>query len=421
MAEQPKKPAMRGNQEGPGEEQRSILSYLNPFHNSVSTSEVLLFTKYFSTLTKAGIPVLRCLATLSRQMKVHRFKSLIWKMRDSVEGGMPLNVSFKENEDIFGLLYVNLIRVGEESGRLFMVLERLNMLLDRQIKLRRKVVAALTYPAIVTVVAAGVVLFLMLMVIPQFTKLFQQFGQELPLPTQIVIGTSDFIGNNIFNLIALLVGGGIALYQINQSDRGKRFFDTIKLTMPLFGSLVQKYNIAMFSRNLATLFQSGVTIINGMKISIEVVENVVLQEALVKVIREVEGGQPIARALERAEVSLDSSIEFRIFQVIFFPLFLFGPSKINVMPELTTQMIEVGEESGNLDEMLERVAEFYEDEINFLIDQLASLIEPAFIIVLGSIVGTIVLAMYLPIFRMARVVSGGASNTSASGMAGGAP
>lgn len=385
MAEAAKKPAERRPQDGPGEEERGILSYLNPLHNYISTAEILLFTKYFSTLTKAGIPVLRCLATLSRQMKVHRFKSMIWKMRDSVEGGMPLNMSFKENEDIFGILYVNLIRVGEESGRLFLVLERLNTLLDRQIKLRRKVLAALTYPAVVTVVALGVVLFLMLAVIPQFTKLFQQFGQELPLPTQIVIGTSDFIGNNIFNLIAGGLGFMLVLYQVNQSEGGKRFFDTVKLKLPFFGVLVQKYNIAMFSRNLATLFQSGVTIINGMKISIEVVENVVLREALVKVIREVEGGQPIARALERVEV----------------------------MPELSTQMIEVGEESGNLDEMLERVAEFYEDEINFLIDQLASLIEPAFIVVLGSIVGTIVLAMYLPIFRMARVVSGGGNNPGA--------
>ena len=368
-------------QEGPGPENRSVLSYLNPFHNSVSMSEILIFTKYFATLIKAGIPVLRCLATLSRQMTTWHLKSVIWTMRNEVEGGVPLNTSFKKNESLFGLLYVNLIRVGEESGRLFGVLDRLGMLLERELRLRRRVMAALTYPAIITLVAVLVVTFLMVFVIPQFSKLFAQFGQELPMPTQIVIGISNFLKENVLNLFAALLAFVMVIYQTNQTEKGRWFFDSMKLKLPLFGDLSQKYNIALFSRNLATLFQSGVPIISGMKISIEVVENVVLADALRKVVREVEGGQPIARALE----------------------------KVEVMPELSTQMIEIGEESGNLDEMLERVAEFYEEEINFLVDQLAAMIEPAFIVVLGTIVGGIVLAMYLPIFRMAKVVSGGAT------------
>jgi len=224
-----------------------------------------------------------------------------------------------------------------------------------------------------------VVSFLMLYVIPQFSKLFTQFGQELPYPTQVVINTSDFMANNVLNIIAATFGFFLVLYQVNQTESGRRFFDTMKLKVPIIGGLVQKYDIAMFARNLGALFQSGVPIISSMKISIESVENVVLAESLTRVVREIEGGIPIATALTR----------------------------IQVMPELATQMIEVGEESGNLDEMLEKVAEFYEDEINFLVDQMAAMIEPAFIIVLGTIVGGIVLAMYLPIFKMARVVSGG--------------
>jgi len=370
--------------EGPGDENRSILSYMNPFYGSVGLSEKLLFTKYFATLTKAGISVLRSLGTLSRQMKTWHFKKVIWDTKTDVEGGMPLNVCFKKNEDIFGILYANLIKVGEESGRLFMVLDRLSTLLERQISIRRRVMGALTYPAIISLVALGVVLFLMLFVIPQFANLFTQFNQELPWLTQMVIDISGFLGNNVLNLMAAAVAFSIGIYQINQTEKGRWFFDWIKLKIPLFGGLLQKYLIALYARNLSTLFESGINIISAMKISNEVIDNVLIRKALEDVVHEVEGGIPIARALAR----------------------------VDIMPELSTQMIEVGEESGNLDEMLEKVAEFYEDEINFLIDQLTALVEPAFILVIGTIVGFIVLAMYLPIFRMAKVVTGGSTGGS---------
>lgn len=371
--------------EGPGDENRSILSYLNPFYGSVGLSEKLLFTKYFATLTRAGISVLRSLGTLSRQMKTWHFRKVIWDTKVEVEGGLPLNVSFKKNEDIFGLLYANLIKVGEESGRLYMVLQRLCTLLERQIAIRRRVLAALTYPAIISLVALGVVLFLMLFVIPQFANLFSQFNQELPWLTQVVIDLSGFLGNNVLNLLAGVVAFSIAIYQINQSEKGRWFFDWIKIKTPVFGGLLQKYLVALYARNLSTLFESGINIISAMKISNEVIDNVIIRKSLEEVVREVEGGNPIARALARA----------------------------GIMPELSTQMIEVGEESGNLDEMLEKVAEFYEDEINFLIDQITAMVEPAFILVIGTIVGFIVLAMYLPIFRMAKVVTGGNSPSGA--------
>lgn len=374
--------------EGPGEENRSILSYMNPFYGSVGLSEKLLFTKYFATLTKAGISVLRSLGTLSRQMKTWHFRKVIWDTKTEVEGGMPLNVCFKKNEDIFGILYANLIKVGEESGRLFMVLDRLCTLLERQIAIRRRVMGALTYPAIISLVALGVVLFLMLFVIPQFANLFTQFNQELPWLTQTVIDISSFLGNNVLNLMAAAVAFSIAIYQINQTEKGRWAFDWIKLKIPLFGGLLQKYLIALYARNLSTLFESGINIISAMKISNEVIDNVLIRKSLEDVVREVEGGIPIAKALAR----------------------------VDIMPELSTQMIEVGEESGNLDEMLEKVAEFYEDEINFLIDQLTAMVEPAFILVIGTIVGFIVLAMYLPIFRMAKVVTGGSTAGGGAGL-----
>ncbi|MBP5469957.1 MAG: type II secretion system F family protein, partial [Candidatus Riflebacteria bacterium] len=356
-------------QDGPGPENRSILSYLNPFYGSVRTTELLLFTKYFASLSRAGIAVLRSLSTLSRQMNTYRLRKIIWDSKNEVEGGSPLYLCFRKYDDVFGMLYCNLIRVGEESGRLVLVLDRLSALLERRIQVKRKVIGAMTYPAIITLVATLVVIFLLTFVIPQFSRLFEQFNQQLPWLTQKVIDVSNFLTNNFISIFAAVLAIILIVYQINQTKVGRRFFDGIKLKVPVFGGLIQKYVIALYARNLATLFESGINIVSAMNISNEAVENVVIQKSLEDVVHEVEGGIPIAKAL----------------------------SKAKIMPELSVQMIEVGEESGNLDEMLTRVAEFYEDEINFLIDQITAMVEPAFIVVIGAITGVIVLAMYLPI------------------------
>ena len=379
MATEPQKQTDEVSQEGPGPENRSILSYLNPFYGHVKTSELLLFTKYFASLTRAGIAVLRSLATLSRQMKTYRLRKIIWDSKNDVEGGSPLHMCLRKYDDVFGMLYCNLIRVGEESGRLVLVLDRLAALLERRIQIRRKVIGAMTYPAIITVVATLVVIFLLTFVIPQFSKLFAQFNQQLPWLTMQVINVSNFLTDNFLTIIACVLAFFLVIYQVNQTKPGKRFFDDLRLKVPVFGGLTQKYVIALYARNLATLFESGINIITAMNISNEAVENVIIQKSLEDVVHEVEGGIPIAKALSKAQI----------------------------MPELSVQMIEVGEESGNLDEMLTRVAEFYEDEINFLIDQITAMVEPAFIVVIGIVTGIIVLAMYLPIFRMAKVVTGG--------------
>lgn len=378
MATEQQKQVEDVQQEGPGPENRSVLSYLNPFYGKIKTGELLLFTKYFASLTRAGIAVLRSLSTLSRQMKTYRFRKIIWEARNEVEGGSPLYMCMRKNEDVYGMLYCNLIRVGEESGRLVLVLDRLSALLERKIAVRRKVIGAMTYPAIISIVATLVVIFLLVFVIPQFSKLFAQFNQELPWLTMKVIETSNFLTDNALSIIAAVIAFILVIYQVNQTKPGKKFFDRIKLKIPMFGGLTQKYTIALYARNLATLFESGINIITAMNVSNEAVDNTIIREALEAVVNEVEGGIPIAKALSKAQI----------------------------MPELSVQMIEVGEESGNLDEMLTRVAEFYEDEINFLIDQITAMVEPAFIVVIGVIVGIIVLAMYMPIFRMAKVVTG---------------
>lgn len=367
--------------EGPGEEERGILSYFNPFYNSIRLTDILLFTKYFAILAKSGLTVLRSLTTLSRQVKTHRFKKIIWQVKLDVEGGVPLNICFRRNEDVFGILYPTMVKVGEESGRLYMILDRLAMLLERQLTIRRRITSAMAYPIIISMIAVLVLIFLLLFIIPQFSALFEQFNQELPAITQAVIDISNFLLANSLNILAICLGGFLFIYQANNTEKGRNIIDSIKLRIPILGGMTKKYLVAMYTRNLATLFESGINIVHAMTISSDAVENQVLKRDLISIIQEIEGGLPIAKAL----------------------------AKVNMMPELSLQMIEVGEESGNLDEMLHRVADFYEDEINYLIDQMTALVEPAFIVVIGSVVGFIVLAMYLPIFRMAKVVSGGES------------
>lgn len=358
---------------------RSIFSYLNPFYNIISLYDILLFTKYFATLTKAGIPVIKSLRILATQMGKPTFRQKLIQMRTDVEGGVPLNIAFQKNDDIFSAIYISLIRTGEESGRLFYVLERLGELLTRQLQLRRRVQAAMFYPAFVCGVAFVVVAFLMTFVIPKFATLFKQFGQALPYPTQIVIQCSDFFTNNFLNIIALIIVAIIVYSEANRRPALKKRLDAVKLGIPVFGDLMLKFNVASFSRNIAILFQSGVSILNSMKLSLNSIDNFHIRDQVKNVIRDIEGGTTIAVALARSET----------------------------MPELALNMIDIGEESGTLDEMLERVSSFYEEEINHTVDALTAFIEPVLMITLGLIVGTIVVAMYLPIFKMAKVVTGG--------------
>ncbi|MFC1743938.1 type II secretion system F family protein [Candidatus Riflebacteria bacterium] len=360
-------------------QKRSFFSYFNPFHNIIGLYDILIFTKYFSTLTRAGIPVLKSLRILGNQMTKPDFRQKIVQMKHDVEGGVPLNIAFQKNDDIFNNIYISLIRTGEESGRLFFVLDKLGDLLTNQLNLRRRVQTALFYPAFVSLVAFMVVAFLMTFVIPKFATLFKQFGHDLPKPTQLVIWLSDFFTNNFFNILAFIFILFIVYSEVQRRPTLKKYLDRIRLQIAVFGDLILKYNVATFTRNISILFQSGVSIINSMKLSLNSVENLVIRDNVQHVIRDIEGGTTISQAL----------------------------SKTDIMPELALSMIDIGEESGTLDDMLERVSMFYEEEINHTVDTMTSFIEPVLMITLGLIVGTIVVAMYLPIFQMAKVVTGG--------------
>ncbi|NLM18263.1 MAG: type II secretion system F family protein [Candidatus Riflebacteria bacterium] len=348
----------------------------------VSDSELLIFTNYFCSMSKAGISPLHSLDVLSRHMTSPLMSEALQDCVKNLEGGRPIYVAMHNHESIFEPLYSNMIRVGEESGNLPLVLERLAALIERKIKIKRKVISVMTYPFIIFSVTLAVVAFLFYFVIPKFEKLFSQFGHELPGITKFVIGLSSFFVSHFMTLIALAILIFFLLKWFGKTAKGKYIFDNMKLSVPFFGILYEKYLIAVYATNLATLFKSGINIISAMAIAKESVDNEKIKNSLNSVEEDVQGGTKLS-------VAMDNS---------------------GVMPELAVQMINVGEESGSLDTMLENISGIYEDDVNFIIDQITVFLEPLFVIIISVFVAVILFAMYIPIFRMARVISGAQGN-----------
>ena len=345
----------------------------------VSNKQLLIFTKYFSILVKAGIPVLKALKILEDQTEHAKFKGVLNRIYSSVTGGASISLAFEEFPEIFPMNYRNLLRIGEESGALHEILVRLHDNLQKQSKLKSKVVGALIYPAAITLVAAGVVSFLLIVVIPKFVKIFASHGAELPGLTAVVVGASNMLVHKWY-LVLLGIGGAVAGFSsFYKTPFGKRTCHSLILKPPILGTLMTKYAVSSFASNLDMLSRGGASITGALKLAINSIDNVCMREQLAAIVPKVESGMTIAKALEQ----------------------------VDVMPSLVLQMISVGEETGSLNEMLETICEFYEDEIDASVQTVLALIEPAFILFLGVVVGTIVIAMYLPIFRMANTVSGG--------------
>jgi type IV pilus assembly protein PilC len=343
----------------------------------VSNKQLLVFTKYFSILVKAGIPVLKSLKILEDQTEHAKFKNILGEIYGAVTGGASLSLAFEAYPDVFPMNYRNLLRIGEESGALHEVLVRLHDNLSKQAKLKGKVVGAMIYPAAITLVAFGVVSFLLIVVIPKFVKIFESHGAELPFLTAIVVGASNALVHKWYLVLLGIIGSVGGFLSFYKTPFGKKFCHTFILKPPIIGTLMTKYAVASFAGNLDMLSRGGASITGAIKLSINSIENVCMREALSDIVPNVESGMTIAKALEM----------------------------VDIMPSLVLQMISVGEETGSLNEMLETICEFYEDEIDASVATVLALIEPAFILFLGVVVGTIVIAMYLPIFRMAQTVS----------------
>ena len=349
------------------------VSFMQP---KIKPKDVMIFTRQFSTMIDAGLPLVGCLKILSDQQENKTFKNMLRDINDSVQTGSTLSESLKKFPKIFDDLYCNLVAAGEAGGILDTILQRLAEYMEKAEKLKAKVKSAMMYPIIVVIVAILVIGVIMVAVIPVFEGMFAEFDAALPLLTTIVVNISNFIrGNIIYMLVAL----GIFIYGFKRfinTERGRVVYDRTMLMAPVFGDLIRKVAVAKFTRTLSTMMASGVPIIASLDIVARTAGNKIVEAAILDTKSAIAEGRAIADPLMES----------------------------GVFPTMVVQMISVGEEAGALDAMLEKIANFYDDEVDTAVEALTSMIEPLLMVFLGGSIGTLVIAMYLPIFKMASVV-----------------
>ena len=347
-----------------------------PKVHKITTRDVVIFTRQFSTMVDAGLPLVQCLDILGKQSDNPTFGETILKVKGNIEIGNNLSESMRKFPHIWDSLYCNLVEAGEIGGILDIIFRRLAEYIEKAESLKKKVKAAMVYPGAIITVAFVVVAFLMVFVIPAFAEMFSGGGQELPGPTQIVMDVSSFFQNQWW---VMILGGGTFLFvfkKVYATERGNIEIDRIALKLPVFGMLIRKVSVAKFTRTLGTLISSGVPLIEGLDICARTSGNKIVEIAVFKTIEAIKEGETIAAPLSREDV----------------------------FPPMVIQMIDVGEASGSLDKMLSKIADFYDEEVDAAVEGLTALLEPMLMVFLGCIVGFIVVAMYLPIFKMGDAV-----------------
>jgi type IV pilus assembly protein PilC len=350
---------------------RQISFSLN-LRSSIKLQEISRFTRQLAAMTSAGLPLVQCLDILVSQTETKAFAQKIQQISSDIQVGSTLADSLSKHPQIFNSLYCNMVAAGEASGNLDGVLNRIAEYQEKAEGLNRKIKGALTYPAVVSVIAVVVSVIMLTFIVPTFAQMFTDLGGTLPLPTRIVMGLSDFLRNySIFLLLAVAgVIGGYVLY--SRTENGRYNIDFIMLKLPVFGDLVRKSSISRFSQTLSTLLTSGVTILEALSITAKTAGNKVLEKGLFKTLERISGGLSIAEPLKDT----------------------------GVFPPMVIQMIAVGEKTGDLSGMLSKISEFYKEEVDAAVDALTSIIEPIMICVLGIFVGGLLIAMYLPMFSM---------------------
>jgi len=349
------------------------------FGGGVDSKELAIFTRQFSVMIDAGLPLVQCLEILAGQQENITFQKILNGVRGSVEGGATLSASMKQYEKVFDPLYYNMVEAGETGGILDTILQRLSSYIEKNVKLKRAVQSAMIYPVAVLGIAGGVIILLLWKVVPIFTQLFNGLGVDLPLPTRIVIMLSNFVGSIYGFIIALFFAGGVfALKSWYGTPQGRMAIDTIILKIPLIGPLMRKIAVARFTRTLGTLISSGVPILEGLDITARTSGNAVVERAITQTRKAVEAGRSLVDPLKDT----------------------------GVFPGMVTQMIGVGEQTGAMDAMLQKIADFYEDEVDAAVKDLLTAMEPIMIVVLGVVVGGIVISMYLPLFSLIGKLAG---------------
>src|SRR5881227_3223971 len=342
------------------------------FGGGVAQQLVAIFTRQFSVMIDAGLPLVQCLEILGSQQENKTMKKALIQIRQDVESGSNLAEAMRKHPKIFNDLYTNMVAAGEAGGILDTILQRLSTYIEKSVKLNSQVKSAMIYPVAVISIACIVVAVILWKVIPVFAALFKGLGAELPMPTQIVIWLSNFIADYWW-LIALVIGGTVySLRRYHETYRGKRVIDGIILKMPILGMLMRKIAVARFCRTLSTLTSSGVPILDGLQITARTAGNSIIEDAIMATRKSVEEGKTISEPL----------------------------GDTDVFPTMVVQMIAVGEQTGALDTMLSKIADFYEDEVDNAVAGLMKLLEPVLIAFLGVAIGGIVIAMYMPMFTL---------------------
>ena len=346
----------------------------------VGVNDIVIFTRLFATMIDAGLPIVQCLEILSSQSENKRFGKILGQVRANVEGGLTLSDAMRRHPKIFDNLFVNLVAAGEAGGILDTILQRLSVYMEKAQKLRRQIKGAMGYPITVMCIAALVVTVLLTKVIPTFEKMFKDFGGgKLPAPTQFVIDLSFTLRNYLPYIIAGIVALGTVVKLILRTKRGRLAFDGMLLKLPLVGPVLRKTVVARFARTMGTLLASGVPILDSMEIVAKTAGNMVVCDGIMFVRARISEGKDLATPL----------------------------METGLMPPMVVQMISVGEQTGALDAMLSKIADFYEEEVDVAVASMTRLIEPLLMVFLGGIIGGLVIAMYMPIFEMAGNIKAG--------------
>jgi type IV pilus assembly protein PilC len=346
------------------------LSFLQP---KVKEHDIILFARQFSTMIDAGLPIIQCLDILYTQQNNATFRKMLKEVKESVEGGATLAEALKKFPKHFNDLFVNMIAAGEAGGILDAILKRLASYMEKAAKLKSQVKGAMTYPIVTLIIAVVVLAVILVFVIPVFQEMFADFGGELPVPTQFVVAMSEFAKSKILYIIIGLILFTVAFKKFYGTPRGQDLADDFVLKIPVFGELLRKVAVAKFTRTMGTMLASGVAILEALDIVAKTAGNRTVEKALYKVRTGIAEGRTMADPLAESKV----------------------------FPPMVCQMIAVGESTGALDAMLEKIAEFYDEEVDQAVENLTALIEPFMLVFLGVTIGGLVIAMYLPIFKMA--------------------
>lgn len=342
----------------------------------VKIEDLSRFTRQFAAMTSAGLPLVQCMDILGEQSEVKALQVALKQVSIDIQGGNTLADSLRKHTKIFNDLYCNMIAAGEASGNLDGILLRLAEYQEKASKLQRKVKGAMTYPIVLVVIATGATGILLTFVVPQFAEMFQEMGGSLPLPTQMVMNVSEFLQKNILAIIIGIFVAAILLKRYYNTENGAYVIDRFTLKVPVLGPMLLKTAVSRFSQTLSTLLSSGVSILQALTITAKTSGNKLVEKALLGAVDKISSGQTIAEPL----------------------------AETKIFPPMVVHMIAVGEKTGDISSMLEKVATFYEEEVDAAVEGLTSIMEPIMIVVMGAIIGTILIAMYMPMFDMVNMV-----------------